>query len=544
MTTKKSLPEKNLNEEKKREKKHRRETENLLKKYKISMSRKYFDLIISLGEKYVRSLQHNLIQFATNSDYQHDEERGFAVGAKKLMVLFRRENQIQQNQKKKLSIEEIQQKVFVYDEKGNFQLSKTIYNLASYFIEEESILTFDDSEEIFIYSEGVYSPNADKKISKISQKVLSSISKNNLIKEILGHIKRMSYQNRKKIKEPEKKICLENGILNLSTMRIEDFSPEMIFFNKLPIKFVETTDCPKIKKFLKEIVEEEDIILLQEFAGYCLLKNYFIHKSFMLVGEGANGKSTFLNLLRAFLGKENVSSVPLQRLENNRFSLSSLFGKLANIFADLPAKALAGTSIFKMLVGEDLIPAEKKFKDEFFFENYAKMIFSANQIPKSPEDTTAFFRRWIIINFPNQFMGKKADKKLLKKISTSEELSGFLNFAIVGLKRILENQDFSSTKSVERTREQYIRMSDSVGAFVMDKILISPDDYVEKKSLYTSYCDYCRENGYPVSAENTFHKDLQAKIRIEDYRPLVDGKRIYCWKGVKIGGVKNDFQTP
>jgi len=419
----------------------------------------------------------------------------------------------------------------------NNDTSGACYIIAEYFTEKYSLITFADTEEIYIYMGGVYIPRGIEILKKEIQNVLQDYCKLYLVNEILGHVKRWTLKNRTEIKEPIDKICLLNGVLNLDDLAILEHSPDLFFFNKIPVRYVKELNCPKIEKFLKQIVKEGDIQLLQEFAGYCLYKDYFIHKAFMLVGVGANGKSTFLNLMKFFL----------ERLSHNRFSISSIFGKLANVFADLSSQALRETSIFKMLVGQDLVPAEKKFKDEFFFVNYGKLIFSTNQIPKSPEYTDAFFRRWIIINFPNQFL-QNANKKIIKELTTSEELSGFLNFALEGLRRLLTNSDFSATKSIEETREQYIRMSDSVGAFIMDKIEISPENYEIKKKLYTAYSDYCREKSYPIESENIFHKELQKKIRIEDYRPSVqiNGKleRPPAWNGIKLNiNTKNSLDN-
>ena len=179
----------------------------------------------------------------------------------------------------------------------------------------------------------------------------------------------------------------------------------MIFLKKIPIKYNPNADCPKIKEFINQIMREEDVVVLQELAGYCLWKDYPIQKAFALVGEGSNGKSTFLRLLTKLLGKENVSSISLQDLVNNRFAVANLYGKLANIFADLPPEILKDTAKFKMLTGGDIITAEKKFKNPFKFYNYAKLIFSCNRLPVTYDDTTAFFRRWVIINFPNTFDG-------------------------------------------------------------------------------------------------------------------------------------------
>nr|MBI4156757.1 hypothetical protein [Candidatus Woesearchaeota archaeon] len=409
------------------------------------------------------------------------------------------------------------------------------YRLAEYCLNKFHIITIRDNDEIYIYNNGVYEAEGKKCLVSFIQKdlELEELVTTHISNEFLGYIRRLTYKQLSSIEEPKDKICLENGILDLNTSEISPHNPEIIFFNKLPVHFVAGADCPKIKKFLSEVVSEDSIPIIQEGIGYCLLKSYPIHKAIMLVGSGANGKSTLINLLKAFLGQKNCSSIPLQQLENNRFAVSSLFGKLANLFADLPARALRETSYFKMLTGEDLISAEKKFQEHFSFTNYSKLIFSCNQIPKSPDDSDAFFRRWIIINFPNQFIGN-ADKKLSQKLTTKDELSGFLNFALEGLKRLLKQGDFSNSKSIIAVREEYIRQSDSVGAFVMDCILISPEDHVQKKEIYTAYCDYCRSKNYPIVPENTFHKELQAKIRIEDYRPSIDGRRPQCWKGIKV----------
>lgn len=418
--------------------------------------------------------------------------------------------------------------------------SSGIYKLVEYCLNKFEIITLEENSDIFVYDSGVYVPGEKRLVQhiqrKISQRDKGRLITNHVINEFLGHIRRSTYRKLQKLEEPIDKICLENGVLDLKTLKVEEHNPYLIFFNKLPVYYDPSARGQTIKKFLREIVPEDCVAVLEEVAGYCLYKRHFIHIAFMLVGIGRNGKSTFINLLRALLGPNNCSSIPLQQLENNRFAASNLFGKLANLFADLPARALRETSLFKMLTGEDLIPGEKKFKDAFFFTNYSKLIFSCNQIPRSPDDSDGFFRRWIILNFPNNFEGSSCDKKLIDKLTTPEELSGFLNIALEGLKRLLKTGDFSSAQSIEAVREEYIRKSDSVASFVMDCVCISPDDHISKKELYTAYADYCRLYNSPVVPENTFHRQLQAQVRVEDYRPLkeVEGKkiRVQTWRGI------------
>lgn len=409
-----------------------------------------------------------------------------------------------------------------------------MFEIANYLLNDYSFKTLNDTEEILVYDGGVYIYNGEKIIAKEIQFILGCNNSMRITNEIIGHIKRSTYIKREEFENiPKHLLCLENGVLNLKTMELEKYDENVMFLNKLPISFEENIGCPQIIKFFNEVLNQEDLPVIQELIGYLLLKSMPFHKAFMFVGGGANGKSTLLNLIKHFLGKGNVTSISLQNLEYQQFSIANLYGKMANLFADLPQKSLNITSMFKILTGEDLITAEKKFKNGFNFVNYAKLIFSTNQIPKVIEDTDAFFRRWIIINFPNQFL-ENANPLLLKELTTKEELSGLLNFAIEGLKRLITQGKFSTTSTLEEVREEYIRKSDSVGAFVMDKIEIKPDNYETKKEFYTHYTEYCRNNKYPIVSENIFHKELQMKIRIEDYRPTIDGIRTQCWKGIII----------
>lgn len=431
------------------------------------------------------------------------------------------------------------ERMIIQEFEKNRDYRKGIHDLALYVCDRYNIFTRKDSMEIYIYDKGVYTGKGDRFINQEIQRILGKHVTNNIVNEVLGHIKRKTLRDKEDLKEPLNKICLQNGILDLETLKIEAHSPEIIFFNRLPVAYKPEAECPSISRFLSEVLPSSTMNLAQELAGYCLYKEYIIHKCFMLTGSGANGKSVFINLIRSFLGNENCCSISLQELEDDKFSRIYLYGKLANTYADLSSKALQSTSFFKLLTGQDLIGGEYKFQSRMHFVNYAKMIFSANQIPKSPDNSDAFFRRWIICHFPNQFLNQAADKNLIKKLTTPEELSGFLNWAIIGLKRLLDQGDFSDTRGIDMVREDYIRRSDSVAAFIMDKIIISGERYVFKKKLFEAYADYCREMNYPMDCESTFHKNLIEHIRVSDYQPSIkdqDGKTIrpHAWKGIDL----------
>lgn len=409
-------------------------------------------------------------------------------------------------------------------------------------------VTREEDELIFLYhaNKGIYTPNGEAHIKRQVEKCLGKHFRTTRQREVISYIISSTLQEVNDA--PLKLIALKNGIFNTETGELEPFNLGYFILNALPLKHDPQADCPKIKKFVSEVVNAEDIPVLQEIAGYCLYRGYIIHKAVMLVGEGANGKSTFMEILRAMLGQKNVSTVPVQELESNRFAVCSLYGKLANIYPDLSDKALRSTGTFKMLTGGDTISAEYKFKDKFQFRNYAKLIFSANKVPESPDDTTAFFRRWIIVNFPNQFLDgdPKTDKDLVEKLTAEEELSGFFNWALEGLRRLLKNGRFSTGKSVEETREQYIRASDPVKAFAMDCIEHKAGNIVPKDEVYAAFIQYCQEMRLPTIPKNAFSMRLPQYLpNLQSERKKVGKQYVWYWRDIRLllSGAKSSLST-
>jgi putative DNA primase/helicase len=409
--------------------------------------------------------------------------------------------------------------------------------LARAIMEKFHYVTRESDEIIFLYhpDKGIYTANGEAHIKRETEKALGKYLRKNRQNEVINYILSSTL---KQIEEtPPHLIAMRNGVLDLKTKELKPFKPEYFILNSLPVLYNPQADCKVFKKFVSEIVAYEDIAVLQEVAGYCLWRSYPFHKATMLVGEGANGKSTFLETLRRVLGEENVSTVPLHDLETNSFARSSLYGKLANIYPDLSGRALRSTGYFKMLSGGDTVSAEFKFRDRFEFKNYAKLIFSCNKVPESPDDTTAFFRRWIIINFPRQFLEGDAntDPNLLEKITTEEELSGIFNWALEGLERLLKNGKFSTGRSVEEIREQYIRASDPIKAFAMDCIEEKAGNIVAKDEVYKEFIEYCERMKLPTVPKNAFSMSLPQYVpAIQSEYKFVMKQRVAMWRDISL----------
>jgi len=432
-----------------------------------------------------------------------------------------------------------------YDKKRKKTIFRAAY-VAAELMQEYTYVTRKSDKITFRYKpeKGVYALYGEAHIKTQTRIKLGKHTSTGRQNEVLNFIQVSTYKDLEDA--PPHLIILKNGVLNINTGKLEKFNPESFILNALEVKYNPKADCPKFKKFLSQVIRKEDIPTIQEYIGYTLLRDYRFHKTLLLVGEGANGKSTFLEVLRALLGNENVANEPLQTLITNRFAVSQLYGKLANIYADLPAIALRNTGYFKMLTGNDTISGEYKFRDRFNFKNYSKLIFSCNQIPETPDNTVAFYRRWIIINFPNQFLEEnpKTDKNLLAKLTTPEELSGILNWALDGLDRLLKKERFSVAKTVEETRAQYVKASDPIRAFAEERLEADAKAVETKDDVYNAYIEYCNAHNLPSTTKNSFSMRLPQYIAVTASKTTRLNKKVLSWQGVRLLGAKGTKGAP
>jgi putative DNA primase/helicase len=216
-----------------------------------------------------------------------------------------------------------------------------------------------------------------------------------------------------------------------------------------------------------------------------------------------------------------------------------LVDKAANIFGDLPAKDLSETDIFKNTTGQDTIRVEQKYNKAFDYRNHAKMIFSANKLPKTPDETDAFYDRWIIVKFPYMFdtPERPSNPNLDQKLSTPEELSGLLNLALKALKRMKDNGwKFSYRLTLEDVKGMYQRLSDPVFAFLQDCCEPCDGGHIVKADLYNEFKAYSVDNKLPPVTQKKFITSMeeQGYIPVEAFRPEINGVQKKAWLGIKL----------
>ncbi len=314
----------------------------------------------------------------------------------------------------------------------------------------------------------------------------------------------------------------------------ESFVAEPKYFvtNPIPQEVSLNPETPVMDKIFAEWVGEEYRETLYEILAYCLLPDYPIHRLFCFIGEGLNGKSCFLRLLQKFIGKENICATELDTLISSRFEVTRLHRKLACIMGETNFNEMDKTSIIKKLTGQDIIGFEYKNKNPFEETNYAKILIATNNLPATTDKTIGFYRRWILIDFPNRFNEKK---DILNDIP-EEEYSNLATKCLTTLNKLLQQRNFTNEGSIEARMKRYEDRSNPFGKFWVENVEENPDSDISKKQFFEKFSEWCKENRFRAMSERTIAKHMKEK-GIETFRKTMD------WIDVKFGEDKPRYWT-
>ena len=400
----------------------------------------------------------------------------------------------------------------------------------------ENANAFSQAKTFYFYDGGVYHEVDDDHVDNfVRSHMIAKEAKTAQITDTVRQWRMVIRKNDNEVNANPYIINLQNGLYNVLEDKLTEHTPKYLSTIQLPVSYTPGAQCPRFIQYLHEVLPEEQIPLIQEMMGYFLIPVTRAQKSFLMVGAGGAGKSQLLLVLNELLlGKENVSNVSWQAF-NERFKPAELYGKLANIFADLPTKNIEDNGIFKALVGEDYITAEKKNKDPFSFQNKARLLFSCNSIPKNYGDKSeGFYRRLIIIRFDHAVPEDKKDPEIQDKFR--KEANGIFLFALEGLRRLMRNNyRFSETAANKEELQRYREESDSVLAFVRDCCEVGggEDTMVASTELYNSYKAYCEECGLKAYAQRNFI--MSVLLQNPETSKARDGvSRVRVIKGIKL----------
>lgn len=405
----------------------------------------------------------------------------------------------------------------VFFKKNSFLFDK----FATFLKNNHNIIKINN--QLHIYKDGIYISGNDKIESEMIKHIpnLSRAKRT----EVMSYLDLLVQEN-KQISNANY-IAFRNGVYDLDTGEFEDFSPSIIVTNKINFNYNPSAHSDIVDHTLDKLACNDESVraLLEEVIGYCFYRRNELRTSFILIGDKANGKSTYLDMIKTLLGYENTCSLDLREL-GDRFKTAELFGKLANIGDDIGDDFIPNPAAFKKLVSGESMNVERKGQNPFDFNNYSKLLFSANNIPRIKDKSGAVISRLVIIPFDARFSKDDPDYDpyIKYKLRQEECMEYLINVGIIGLKRVLENYSFTTSVRVQKELEEYEENNNPILLFFKE---IEMDNILNEatRNVYEKYQEFCITNNFQPMSNIEFSKQVKKHFDLEIIDKKISGKK-------------------
>lgn len=313
--------------------------------------------------------------------------------------------------------------------------------------------------------------------------------------EILNSLKQEGRKNLPKPK-PKQWIQFKDTLVDIKTGEKYPATPEYFLTNPIPHKLGLKKDTPVIDEIFKEWVvkegvqDESYVKTLKEVTAYAMSEDLFMQRIIAETGGGLNGKGTHFNFIRRLVGSENCVSVEVRKLATSNFGMANIYKKLVAFAGEVSYNDLSNTNNLKKLSGEDLIEYEFKNKNSFSDESITTFFVGTNSLPITPDKSVGFYRRWIIIDFPNQFEIKP---DILSSIP-EEEYENFCLQCIDILKDLYETRKFTNEGNLEERETKYEDRSNPLPRFISEKCTEIEDKRISLQEFTKEYNLWCKKH--------------------------------------------------
>ena len=378
----------------------------------------------------------------------------------------------------------------------NGKLKPDPHGLAAYFVNELKYV--NENGSIYKFNGEFYElRNTDQIKEEIDKVTFRQCTKNSERANFLEPIKSLS-TNHSFCSTPSGLLNVKNGILNTRTKKLIPHSSDVFFKNVIDIEYKHGAQCPNWLKMLGRIFpgDADSIKLLQQYFAYVLWGgDPIFHKALVLIGGGANGKSTVLKTLQALLGAGSYSSISMSRLDKP-FQMIMIKDKLANIVDETPSSDAIDSEAFKNVVGGGNVSMSHKFMDEISEPVRARLIFSCNETPRFKDSSHGLRRRLLFLPFEQDFSGSNTKYNIWRD-EIEPELSGVLNWCLE-LLPIDETWRFVEPQSSVDAMHEYKMDQDHVYVFVNDRLEYTGKtfDTLTPDEIYRAYEVWAFNEGY------------------------------------------------
>ena len=304
---------------------------------------------------------------------------------------------------------------------------------------------------------------------------------------------------------PPRYIGFRNGVLDVETMELMSFSPLFRIPNVIPHDWNPKAQSDVLDATLRKIACGDPFIEsnLCEFIGLCMFRSGKYAFSAILLGRqgqsASNGKSTYIDMIRAILGEDNYSSLSLRAL-GERFNQQYLSGKLANLGDDISSEFTDGSSleVFKKAVAGSRISTDVKNSRGYEFAPYCTMIFSANKFPKMEKLDDGTLRRLFPIRFNAHFTKDDPDfdPDIGDKLASEECIEAAIVRGVRGLTRVMQQRGPTDNDESRRMLRDIETDNSTVLQWIEDEFITRNWLFErETRSAYKEYDTWAGESG-------------------------------------------------
>ena len=407
-----------------------------------------------------------------------------------------------------------------FTSKGSFLFDK----FAKYLKQAENIIKING--KLHIYRNGIYE-SGDEQIEAAMIEHIPNLTRSKRM-EVLSYLSLLV--SKESSVADANLIAFDNGVLNIATDEFTDFSPEYVITNKIPHKYRPDAHSDLLDGVMRKLSCNDDSVyqLLYQSIGYCFYRRNELRKSFFLLGEKRNGKSTFLDMVQTLLGEENVANLDLCEI-GHEFKTAELTGRLANIGDDINDEYIANTAIFKKVVSGDVITVAKKGKDPYKLRSFAKFFFSANSLPRlgKGKDSSAVLDRLVIIPFDAKFTKQDSDYDpfIKYKLRNEDVMEALIAKAVPALRDVLIDQEFTTCERVVKNIEEFEKSNNPILEFFEE---LDVSDYLNEpiKAVYQKYNVFCLGNNLSPMSALEFQKQIKKQFDLVIKTIEFDGKKV------------------
>ena len=394
-------------------------------------------------------------------------------------------------------------------------------------------LVYIPSVGFYEYSGGVWSRLSDEAVQSYADKTLGEFSTHQRTKAITGLLKTRAL--RSDVQFNAKPVWnFINGTLDLETGNFRDHNPNDYCSMQSSYPYNPDATYDAWSRFIDDITASDprSAELLQLMPGYVFMQDCRYEKAFVLSGNGSNGKSKYLEILRQLFGSDGAVSHLQPRALLDRFRLIQFRESIVNIAGEIRSDLRDTEELMKSIISGEPQTACYKSKDFVTFVPRTKLFFATNSQLSSGDTSEGLTRRLVMVDFKVSFVDnpdpddpyqRQKNINVLDDLTDELNSGGIFNWAYDGYKLLRTVGYFTETADQEQLLQDFRRSSNPVLLFWEDNDF-HPAEY-DYQQAYLDYTRWCGENGHKPATSQKFHAELR-KIVAKQYEPDIRSVRI------------------